>query len=91
MNNNSEAAAIILIIERDAERAAQLKDMIEFLDQPAVCVADDGAWQDAAASSNLTAIFIGNGLGEDRARQVAAEVQDRHPGVPLVVVEPDDG
>lgn len=91
MNNNNDALAIILIIDSDSARAEQLKSMIEFLDAPSVRIAAADNWHSVAADATLSAIFIGNGLATDDAEQVASEVRQSYPSVPLVMVDADNG
>ena len=91
MNNNNAALAVILVIDSDIARAEQLKSMIEFLDAPSVRVANAEDWQTVAAEATLSAIFIGNGLAATAAEQLASDIQQSHPQVPLVMVDAEDG
>ncbi|MEM9173512.1 MAG: hypothetical protein AAGA84_12500 [Pseudomonadota bacterium] len=79
-------ATTILVIDDEPEAAQTVVDMIEFLDAPLTTCAKTDNWRDIAANSCLAGVFIGAGMSASKADQIAADVQQSHPDVPVVLI-----
>lgn len=80
---------VILIVDDDAQSATKLREMIEFLDSPAVEVADFEHWQKTSSQLRLAALFIGTSISEARVELITEQLHNSHPDVPVVVLEPE--
>ncbi|MEO0576187.1 MAG: hypothetical protein AAF004_12050 [Pseudomonadota bacterium] len=77
----------VLVIDSEADRATTLKNMIEFLDTPAVAVAGVDEWQSIAEQICVSAVFLGSGLNADTAGVISRQLQQQLPDIPVVVVD----
>lgn len=77
----------VLVIDSKPDRAATLKEMIEFLDTPAVTTVGVEGWRDVADRHRISAVFLGSGLSSETATEIAGELHRLSPDVPVVVVD----
>jgi hypothetical protein len=78
---------LFMIIDEHAERAEQLKSVIEFMDVPQVRIAEPASWRAELGDRRLAAVFVSNDLEHEVVRGVIEGVGEHDPNVPIVVVE----
>ena len=61
---------LFMIIDDEAERAEQLKSVIEFMDVPQVRIAEPASWRSGLEGRRLAAVFVSNDLEQDVVRGV---------------------
>ena len=77
---------LILVIDADDDRACKLKELIEFMDVPAVRVAAPDNWQSRIDDYCLAAIFLGNELPNKELDRIIVDVGKLDPNVAIVLV-----
>ena len=77
----------ILVIDPSGEEARSLKELIEFMDAPAVCAATPANWQARLGDRRLAAIFVNQHLADDALKGLLDEVGSIDPNVPIVLVD----
>ena len=86
----STADRVILVFDEQAERAQQLKDLIEFMDAPRVQIVSPDDWRDGLADLRIAAVFVNGSLDEVRVTNLIREIGRMDPNVPIVVVDADE-
>ena len=83
---------LIMVVDSAIDRAQNLKGLIEFMDAPAVRVADPANWQSRIGDSRLAAIFLRDDLAKKELDRIIGAVGELDPNVPIVLVsgETDD-
>ena len=83
---------LIIVVDSVSDRAQNLKELIEFMDAPAVRVADPSNWQSRIGDSRLAAIFLRDDLAKKELDRIIGAVGELDPNVPIVLVsgETDD-
>ena len=81
-----------MVVDSAIDRAQNLKGLIEFMDAPAVRVADPANWQSRIGDSRLAAIFLRDDLAKKELDRIIGAVGELDPNVPIVLVsgETDD-
>ncbi len=82
----TEAASIILVVNRDRTAARHVKELIEFMDTPRVRTADPGTWRERVGRHHLEALFVGPDLSDDDLRDVLGDLEQVDPNVPIVIL-----
>ena len=77
---------LILVIDRSAERAESLKELIEFMDVPDVSTATPGNWLAQAGEHRIAAIFVNEELPEPDISTLLNAIGKFDPNVPIVMV-----
>ena len=83
--------ATIVVIDRSRERAASLKELIEFMDAPRVTVVSPDDWSRDLRELRLAAVFISSRLTKDQQRRVIHDVGEVDRNVPIVLVRDEQG
>ena len=76
---------VILVINRSAVEAENLKELIEFMDTPHVRTAQPGDWREALGGDRLEALFIGPDITAAEADQLLGDIGKFDPNVPIVM------
>jgi DNA-binding NtrC family response regulator len=82
----SASDRLILVIDADDDRAWKLKELIEFMDAPAVRVAAPDNWQSRIDGRGLAAVFVGNKLPNKELVRLIGDVGKLDPNVAIVIV-----
>ena len=82
-----ESEKTILIVDQDLAMAANLKELIEFMDTPSVVTAAPSEWRERLGSGRLEAMFVGAALPDDVVGHLLADLKTYDPNVPIVVLE----
>ena len=85
----TETDKVILIVEDDARRGAQLQGLIEFMDAPAVVLGNSANWESKLDTLNLAAVFVGADLPDATTERLFERLHQSNPNLPVVVVDPD--
>jgi len=78
--------SVILVVNRAAAEADNLKQLIEFMDSPAVETATPGRWRQCLGEHRLEALFVGPDLSDREINDLLDGVASLDPNVPIVLV-----
>lgn len=78
---------MIMVINRAASDAENLKQLIEFMDSPEVRTSTPGKWRKAVGDTRLEAVFVGADLSDNDIRHVVDDVGDLDPNIPIVMLQ----
>lgn len=76
----------IIVINRTISDAENLKELIEFMDEPDVHTSTPGEWQSCVGNGRLDAVFMGPDLTENEIRSVVGDLGNLDPNVPIVML-----
>ncbi len=77
---------LIVVIDPEDGRARNLKELIEFMDAPAVRVANPGNWQTRIGDNRLAAVFLGEDIPQNELNQLITDLGNYDPNVSIVLV-----
>ena len=77
---------VIMVINHAQRDANNLKQLIEFMDEPDVRTASPQTWRKAIGEKRLGAIFVGADLSESEVDSVLDDVGAMDPNVPIVIL-----
>ena len=77
---------LIVVIDGTNHRGTQLKDLIEFMDEPEVCVTQPENWLSQIGDHRLAAVFIGDDIPKEDFDRLIQDVGDLDPNIPIVLV-----
>ena len=77
---------MIMVVDSAIDRARNLKGLIEFMDAPAVRIADPANWQSQIRDSRLAAIFLRNDIPKKELDRIIGAVGELDQNVPIVLV-----
>ena len=80
------ADSMIMVVNRAASAAENLKELIEFMDAPNVCTSTPRQWRREAEGQRLEAVFIGPDLDDADVRSVVDGVGQLDPNIPIVMI-----
>ena len=80
------AESMIMVINRTALAAENLKELIEFMDAPHVCTATPAGWQKAVGEQRLEAVFIGPDLDDKDIHSLVDDIGKLDPNIPIVMI-----
>ena len=72
----------ILVVDQDSELAENLKELIQFMDQPYVVTAAPENWRQRLGDRRLEAVFVGPDLSEHEVGGLLADLKLFDPNVP---------
>jgi len=75
----------IVVVDGDTDRAENLKELIEFMDAPAV-IATPADWRERLGDKRLDALFVGADLPEDDVSRLLEAVGEYDRNVPIVML-----
>lgn len=84
------ADSMIMVINRAALAAENLKELIEFMDAPHVCTATPSGWQEAVGGQRLEAVFIGPDLDDKDIHSLVDDIGKLDPNIPIVMITDSD-
>ena len=82
----TNADSLILVVNREAAEAEHLKELIEFMDSPAVETATPRRWRQQLGDHRLEALFVGPDLSDSEIGSLLDDVSRLDPNVPIVLV-----
>lgn len=80
------SSRLILVIDQSCDRAAGLKELIEFMDAPDVRTATPRDWRDRLGPHRLAAIFVNEQLPQEDMSGLLDNIGKLDPNVPIVLV-----
>lgn len=80
----------ILIVGDNAADVENLRELIEFMDNPSVITAAPADWKLRLGEQRLGALFVGPDLDERQLVGLLEELQDFDSTVPVVMCEEQD-
>jgi hypothetical protein len=75
-----------MVINHTLTAADNLRELIEFMDEPEIRTATPGEWRERLGNQRLGAVFIGSELAEIEVRIIVGEVGDLDPNTPIVLM-----
>ncbi len=78
---------LIVVVDSSYDRANDLKDLIEFLDAPAVCIATPGNWKSRIGDNPLAAVFLNECIPQTDIAALIENVGKLDPNIPIVLVD----
>ena len=75
-----------MVINHTLTAADNLRELIEFMDEPEIRTATPGEWRERLGNQRLGAVFIGSDLAEIEVRIIVGEVGDLDPNTPIVLM-----
>jgi hypothetical protein len=85
-NSMSTRERLIVVIDPEDSRARNLKELIEFMDAPAVRVASPRNWRSQIGEHRLAAVFLGEDIPKKELDLLIADVGEYDPNVSIVLV-----
>ncbi len=86
MAQKQVSGGVIMVINHTLTAADNLKELIEFLDEPEVRSATPGEWRECLGDRRLGAVFIGSDLSDMEVRTVVDDVGGLDPNTPIVML-----
>lgn len=77
---------LIVVIDPVDGRARDLKELIEFMDAPAVRVANPDNWRTRIGDNRLAAVFLGEDIPRNQLDRLITDLGDYDPNVSIVLV-----
>lgn len=78
---------MIMVINRTISDAENLKELIEFMDEPDVCTSTPAQWRTRVGACRLDAVFVGPDLTDKEIRAVVGDVGELDPNIPIVMLQ----
>lgn len=82
----SNADSMIMVVNRTASAAENLKELIEFMDAPHVCTATPSGWREEVGDHRLDAVFIGPDLDDKDIHSLVDDIGQLDPNIPIVMI-----
>ena len=82
----SSADSMILVVNRGPAAAANLKELIEFMDAPHVSTATPKEWRRELGENRLEAVFIGPDLNDKDIHSLVDDIGKLDPNIPIVMI-----
>lgn len=83
----SSLSALIMVVNHGQQDADNLRQLIEFMDEPEVRTATPDNWRAVIGERRLGAVFVGADLSDDEVRQMLSDIGDLDPNVPIVMLQ----
>lgn len=81
---------LIVVINNSRQDANNLKQLIEFMDEPEVCTATPGDWRSTLGQRRLGAVFVGADISDGDIRNLISDIGEFDPNVPIVMLSEAD-
>ena len=78
-----------MVIDPVDGRARNLKELIEFMDAPAVRVANPDNWRSRIGDNRLAAVFLGEDIPRNELDRLITDLGDYDPNISIVLVGGD--
>lgn len=75
-----------MVINNVLTEADQLKELIEFMDEPEVRSSVPGEWRERLGDRRLGAVFIGSDLNDSEVRALLVDVGSLDANTPIVLM-----
>ncbi len=83
------ADSMIMVVNRAAPTAENLKELIEFMDAPNVCTATPAGWREQVGEHRLEAVFIGPDLDDSDIHTLVDDIGKLDPNIPIIMLTDD--
>ncbi len=77
----------ILVIDADAAKADNVRELIEFMDMPSVITAIPADWRERLGERRLEAMFVGPELTDSEVAGLVSQLEEMDPNVPIVMMQ----
>lgn len=78
--------SLIMVINRGKAEADRLRQLIEFMDSPAVATSSPSKWRERLGDHRLEALFVGPDLSDKDLDLLLTDIGKFDPNVPIVLV-----
>jgi hypothetical protein len=78
--------SLIMVVNRGKAEADHLKQLIQFMDNPAVATARPSRWRERLGDHRLEALFVGPDLNGKDLDVLLKDIAEYDPNVPIVLV-----
>ncbi len=75
-----------MVVNGTASAAENLKELIEFMDAPHVCIATPAGWREEVGDRRLEAVFIGPDLSDKDIHTLVDDIGQLDPNIPIVML-----
>lgn len=83
----SAAQNRIMVVNNETTEAENIKELIEFMDAPPVCMSTPAGWLEQAGQDRIDAVFIGPDLSDRDVQSVLGDIGDLDPNIPIVMLQ----
>lgn len=80
-------ANLIMVVNHASSEAENIKELIEFMDAPSVCMATPDGWRKLAGDERIDAVFVGPDLTDGDVRALVGDIGDLDPNIPIVMLQ----
>ena len=80
------ADSMIMVVNKTAPAAENLKELIEFMDAPHVCTATPAKWREELGDHRLEAVFVGPDLDDKDIHALVDDIGQLDPNIPIVMI-----
>ena len=80
------AGSLIMVVNRGEAEADRLRQLIEFMDSPAVTTSSPCRWRERLGDHRLEALFVGPDLSDKDIDALLTDIGEYDPNVPIVLV-----
>lgn len=80
------ASGLIMVVNHAVTEAENIKELIEFMDAPSVCMATPDGWRQQAGDERVDAVFVGPDLTDGDVRALVSDIGDLDPNIPIVML-----
>ena len=78
---------VIMIVDKSAERSANLKSLIEFMDAPRVVTSGPSDCRARVVEERLAAVFVSRTLDDAEMTDLFEQIGRTDPNVPIILVD----
>lgn len=86
MRRSSTGGGVIMVINSVLAKAENLRELIEFMDEPEVRSSTPGEWRASLGDQRLGAVFIGSDLTDNEVRALVGDIGALDPNTPIVML-----
>lgn len=86
MAKKQASGGVIMVINHTLSEADNLRELIEFMDEPEVRSSTPDEWRERLGDRRLGAVFIGSDLTDVEVRTVVGDVGGLDPNTPIVML-----
>lgn len=80
------SGSLIMVVNHAASEAENIKELIEFMDAPLVCMATPDGWRQQVGDDRIDAVFVGPDLTDRDVRVLVRDIGDLDPNIPIVML-----
>ena len=78
--------SLIMVVNPAGAAAENIKELIEFMDEPDVRTATPSRWREQLGDSRLEAVFVGPDLSSKDVHDLVDDIGKLDPNIPIVMI-----